>query len=51
MAWSLRAVLCLKSGYLLGFVILYKSKGERTECKNYKLVECGWKYICEDLSR
>ena len=34
-------------------VTLYKGKGERTECKNYRGISLlsGWKYICWDLSR
>ena len=34
-------------------VPLYTDKGERTECENYRDIRllCGWKNICEDLSR
>ena len=35
-------------------VPLYKGKGEKSECKNYRgisLLKCGWKNICGDLSR
>ena len=34
---------------------LYKGKGERRECSNYRginfLVKCGWNNICQDPSR
>ena len=29
---------------------LYKGKGERTECSNYR-VKCGWKNICRNPSK
>ena len=34
--WPLRVVLCLKNWGSAVIVLLYKDKGERTECKNYR---------------
>ena len=33
-------ILCLKSGDLLCLFYIYKGKGERSECKNYKGISC-----------
>ena len=32
------------------FVPLNKGKGERTKCKNYRIMKHGWKNICGNIS-